>query len=414
MTARILMPLLAAIAVTLAACGKDDAGSPMPGMTAAEHAMMSSGGMSGMTDSAGMTMRQAVHLTPAQAQALGVVYTTVGRETLTRTVRTVGTIQPSEDRVVDVTPKIDGFVERLFVNTTGASVRRGDPILSLYSPALVAAQEEYLTAKRLVAQLPVDAGEPLEAARSTLRAAGDRLRYWDIPEAQIARLEASGQATRTLALVAPVSGVVLVKDVIEGQRVMPGQRLYQVADLSVVWVEGEVFEQDLARVREGMQAHIEIAARPGEHLMGRVSFVYPTVDPTSRTARIRITMPNPGMQLKPGMFATIFLDAVVGRDVVVVPRSAVVVTGTRNLVFVRDSSGVLQPREVVLGARTADQVEVLSGLAAGEEIVGSANFLIDAESRLGGGGGTMPGMQHGAIDQPMPAGDTTGGHRHDP
>jgi RND family efflux transporter MFP subunit len=387
------------LALLFAACGGDDAPQAMADMTPEEHARMLSGGNQGVMDSTG-AVREAVHLTPAQERALGVVYAIVTRDTLLRTVRTVGTIQIPEPNLVDVVPKVDGFVERLFVATTGETVRRGQPLLAIYSPQLVAAQEEFLTARRLVERLGPEMGEPWASAQQTLDAARRRLAYWDISEAQIAALEARGEVTRSLTLIAPVSGIVLEKDVTEGQRVMAGGRLYQIGDLSEVWVEGEVFEQDLPLVREGMPVHIEIAARPGDHLMGRVSFIYPIVDAVSRTNRIRVIVPNPGLELKPGMFATIFVDAVVGRDVIAVPRAAVVVTGTRNIVFVRDTDGMLQPREVVLGARSADKVVVLSGLAEGETIVASANFLVDAESRLSNSGGSMPGMQHGA-NEPM-------------
>lgn len=389
-----------ALLLLLGACSRE-APAPATGeMTPEEHARMLGGGTQGAMDTTGQALRQAVHLTAAQERALGVVYAQVTRETLRKTIRTVGTIQAPEPNVADVTPKIEGFVEKLFVNTTGETVRRGQPLLSLYSPLLVAAQEEFLTAVRLVSRLTPAAGEAWQSARSTLEASRRRLAYWDITAEQIATLEQSGQVTKTLTLVSPVHGIVLEKDVLEGQRVMPGQRLYRIADLSEVWVEGEVFEQDLSLVKEGMQVHIEIAARPGEHLMGRMSFIYPTVDAVSRTNRVRLTVPNPELLLKPGMFATIFFDAIIGHDIIVVPRAAVVVTGERNVVFVRDAEGMLQPREVVLGARSADRVEVLSGLTEGETIVASANFLVDAESRLSSSGGAMPGMQHGAKEPP--------------
>ncbi|MEO8479729.1 MAG: efflux RND transporter periplasmic adaptor subunit [Gemmatimonadota bacterium] len=394
---------LVALLFAVAACGGGDkTDSGMGEMTPEEHARMLAGGNQGAVDTTGAAVRQPVHLTSAQERALGVVYTTVTRDSLQKSIRTVGTIQAPEPNVVDVTPKIDGFVEQLYVNTTGESVRRGQPLLTLYSPSLVAAQEEFLTAQRLVARVDSTAGEAWRGAQATLDAARRRLAYWDITAAQIDELERSGTVRKTLTLVSPVNGIVLEKDVLEGQRVMAGQRLYQIADLSEVWVEGEVFEQDLALLREGMPVHIEIAAHPGEHLMGRVSFIYPTVDVVSRTNRVRLTVPNPGLKLKPGMFATIFLDAVVGRNVITLPRTAVVVTGMRNVVFVRDSAGMLQPREVVLGPRSDDRVVVLSGLVVGETIVASANFLIDAESRLGSSGDAMPGMQHGATT-PVPA-----------
>ena len=382
------------------ACGSSEEEPPMEGMSAQEHAMMMAGGTQGETDSTGATVRQPVHLTAAQEQALGVVYTMVRRGTMTRTIRTVGVVAAAEPNITDITPKVDGFVEELLVDFTGQKVRRGQPLLRLYSPTLVAAQEELLTAIRLASRVGRGAGEAWRNAQSMLDAARRRLAYFDITPEQIEQVETTGRATKTLTLVAPFTGVVLEKHVVEGQRVTPGMQLYRLADLSTVWVEGEVFEQDLQFIRIGAQAHIEVAAYPGEHLMGAVSFVYPVVDVASRTNRVRVTVPNLDGRLKPGMFSTMFFDTRVGEDVIIVPFEAVIVTGERNLVFVRDEDGMLQPREVVLGARADREVQILSGLAEGETIVASANFLIDAESRLGTTGGTMPGTQHG--------GDTTG------
>lgn len=406
------MPLVALLLAV--GCGDDtDGESPMADMTAAEHARMQAGGTQGTFDSSGAAVRQPVHLTPQQERALGVVYTIPRRETLTRTIRTVGEIMAAEPNVADVTPKIDGFVEVLFVSTTGELVRRGQRLLAIYSPMLVVAQEELLTAGRLVAQVDSGAGEAWRNAQATLAAARRRLSYWDITDEQITRLEETGEVTKTLTLVSPVTGIVLEKDVLQGQRVTPGQRLYRIADLSVIWVEGEVFEQDLQFVHAGAQARIEVAAYPGEHLTGRVSFVYPTVDVRSRTNRIRITARNADLRLKPGMFATIFFDAQLGHEVLTVPLEAVVITGERNLVFVRDEDGMLRPREVVLGARAGERVQILRGLADHETIVASANFLVDAESRLGTTGGAMPGMQHGSAQEPKPAPVPTTEHRHD-
>ena len=382
------------------ACGSSEEEPPMEGMSAQEHAMMMAGGTQGETDSTGATVRQPVHLTAAQEQALGVVYTMVRRGTMTRTIRTVGVVAAAEPNITDITPKVDGFVEELLVDFTGQKVRRGQPLLRLYSPTLVAAQEELLTAIRLASRVGRGAGEAWRNAQSMLDAARRRLAYFDITPEQIEQVETTGRATKTLTLVAPFTGVVLEKHVVEGQRVTPGMQLYRLADLSTVWVEGEVFEQDLQYIRIGAQAHIEVAAYPGEHLMGAVSFVYPVVDVASRTNRVRVTVSNLDGRLKPGMFSTMFFDTRVGEDVIIVPFEAVIVTGERNLVFVRDEDGILQPREVVLGARADREVQILSGLAEGETIVASANFLIDAESRLGTTGGTMPGTQHG--------GDTTG------
>ena len=379
--------LLLPAAFLVAACG-GEGGEPA---ATTDHSAHQHGG------GAGSETRQAVHLTPDQERALGVTYTTAEPRALQKTIRTVGRIEASEDRVADVTPKIAGYVEKLHVATTGESVRRGQPLLTLYSPELVSAQEELVTALRLRDRVPEEAPEARRNAEEMVAAARRRLAWWDVTEAQIERLEQTGEVTRTLTFVSPVHGVVLEKPVLEGQRVSPGQLLYRLADLSEVWVLGEVFEQDLQFVREGSQAHIEVSAYPGKHLMGAVTFVYPTVDPQSRTNHVRVTLRNPEGRLKPGMFATIFFDVPMG-EVLAVPMEAVVVTGERNLVFVHDASGMLQPRQVVLGPRGGEWVQILSGLEPGEEIVASANFLVDAESRLAGGAGGMPGMQHGASD----------------
>lgn len=370
--------------------------------------MMQAGGGQTPTDSAGALLRQPVHLTGAQESALGVVYTTVAERNLERSIRTVGNVAAAEDRVADVTLKVEGFVEDLFVSTTGESVRRGQRLFTLYSPELVAAQEELLTAKRLASRVDATAEESWRGAQSMLEAARRRLSYWDITDEQIDRLESTGEVTRTLTFVSPVSGIVLEKDVLEGQRVSPGVRLYRIADLSEVWVEGDVFEQDLKFIEAGAQAHIEVSAYPGEHVMGRVSFVYPTVDVESRTNRVRVTLANPNLRLKPGMFATLFFDTQLPQTLAI-PLQAVLVTGERNLVFVRDEEGMLQPRDVVLGAQAGDYVQILSGLTAGETIVGSANFLIDAESRLASTGGGMPGMQHSAVEPDPPSTDAMEG-----
>jgi Cu(I)/Ag(I) efflux system membrane fusion protein len=405
--------ILVLTATALGACRTHETPEAMPGMTAAEHARMQAGGTQGAVDSTGSLARQAVHLTSAQARALGVAYTVARREPLSRIIRTVGQIEAPEPAIADVTPKIDGFVERLFVSYTGDAVRKGQPLLTLYSPMLVAAQQELITAKRLATQVDSSDAEAWGSAQELVQAARRRLAYWDITSEQIARVEETGEPTKTLTLVSPVNGIVLEKMVVEGQQVMPGMRLYRLADLSRVWVEGDVFEQDLQFVHAGSQAHIEMAAYPGRHVMGTVSFVYPTVDEHSRTNRVRVTVSNPGLRLKPGMFATMYFDAQVGSDALTVPREAVIVTGERNLVFVKTADGMLVPRDVVLGARSEARVQILRGLTAGDTVVTAANFLVDAESRLAGEASGMPGMagmQHAA--PPASAGDTAAKEPH--
>jgi Cu(I)/Ag(I) efflux system membrane fusion protein len=358
-------------------------GNPEPAvgeMTAEEHARMQAGGGAAGGDSG--PQRTPVHLSAAQARAIGVTFTVVQRGPLTRAVRTVGQVVPAEPNLAEITAKIDGFVEQLFVDATGASVRRGQPLLTLYSPMLVAAQEELLAARRLAAAVDSTDAEAWRNGQTLLEAARRRLAYWDISPEQIGRLERTGEVTKTLTLNAPVDGIVLEKMVVAGQSVMAGMKLYRIADLRTVWIEGAVFEQDAALVRVGAPVRAEVSAYPGQSFTGRVSFISPTLDEQGRTVRVRLALANPGGRLKPGMFATLFFEAVIGGDVVQVPAEAVVQTGERNLVFVVGAGGALEPREIVLGPRAGGQFQVLSGLTGGERIVASANFLVDAESRL--------------------------------
>jgi RND family efflux transporter MFP subunit len=376
----------AGVLVAAACRGKPEA-DPMAGMDMGGAAPADSG----------QGERATVRLTAGQARAIGVTFTVVERGPLARSVRTVGQVVPAEPNLAEITTKIDGFVEELFVDATGLTVRRGQPLLTLYSPMLVAAQEELLAAKRLAAAVDSTDRETWRNTQALVEASRRRLAYWDISLDQIERLERTGEVTKTLALKAPVDGVVLEKMVVAGQAVMPGMKLYRIADLRAVWIEGAVFEQDLRFVRVGAPVRAELAAYPGRPFDGRVSFVWPTVDEASRTARVRVAFANPAGVLRPGMYATLFLETVIGRDVISVPAEAVVMTGERNLAFVVGQAGALEPREVVLGARAGQRFQILEGLAAGERIVASANFLVDAESRLATGAGTagMAGMDMG-------------------
>lgn len=369
---------------TVGACRKQTQSDAMAGMD-----------MTDTTAADSATAERApVHLTAEQARAVGVTFTVALRGPLTRTIRSVGQVVPAEPNLAEITTKIDGFVDQLLVNATGTTVRRGQPLLTLYSPMLVAAQEELLAAKRLAAAVDSNDAEAWRNGQTLLDASRRRLAYWDISPEQIARLERTGDVTKTLALNAPVDGIVLEKMVVAGQSVMPGMKLYRIADLSTVWIEGAVFEQDLEAVRVGARVSAEFAAYPGRRFNGRVSFVWPTVDEASRSGRVRVSFSNPEGRLRPGMYATLRFEAVVDRDVLSVPAEAVVQTGERNLVFVVGESGALEPREVVLGVRAGERFQIDSGLTAGERIVASANFLVDAESRLvtGGGMANMPGM----------------------
>jgi len=347
-----------------------------------------------------------VTLTATEAQRIGVTYAIATVGPLAKEVRTVGQVTFDETRVRTITLKIDGFVERLIVNSTGQAVAAGQPLLTIYSPMLVTAQEELLLAKRLQSDVSAASSETRRSADDLLSSARRRLAYWDIPADEIRGIERSGQVRKTLTLRSPVGGYVLEKNVLAGQKIMAGEALYKVADLSTLWVEGEVFEQDLSTVRVGGSVQADFAALPGEHRMGRISYIYPTLNPDTRTVRVRVVLSNPNLTLKPGMYATIRIAGRERANVLTVPRSAVLSTGERSIVFVREANGQLAPREVALGTTSDDRIEVLRGLSAGETVVASATFLVDAESNLGkslGGMGNMPGMEMTTPPKPLPA-----------
>ena len=338
----------------------------------------------------------------AEAQRrIGVTFATVERRELPVSIQSVGTVVYDETRLSTVSPKVDGWVEKLYVDFTGAPVRAGQPLMDVYSPALVSAQEELVLAAGLVAQ--AGEGRASQNALELLRSARRRLAYWDVSEEEIARIERTGEPTKTLTLRAPASGVVVEKNVVEGDRITPGMTVYRIADLSRVWIEAEVFEKDLALVREGQAAGVGFEAYPGASFTGRVTYVYPTVSVQSRTARVRIELPNAALALRPGMFAQIDLDVPPGPPTLVVPRSAVIATGERALVFVQDADGTLVPHEVRMGRTSGQLQELLLGVEEGERVVASAAFLVDAESNLGSMT-SMPGMDMGA-----PGDDPTGG-----
>lgn len=376
-------------------------GSSVPTAVAAGH----NHGGEGSSDSV-----KPVALTPEQARRIGVTYAPALIGALDREVRTVGQITYDETRVHAITSKVDGFVERLWVNATGQPVAAGDPLFAIYSPMLVSAEEELLLAKRLQHDVSAGSSDAQANAADLLSSARRRLAYWDIPDSDVAAIERTGAIKRTLTLHSSAAGYILEKNVIAGQKIMAGDPLYRVADLSTVWVEGEVFEQDLATVRIGQVVHADFQALPGEHRMGRISYVYPTVNPETRTARVRVVLANDDLHLKPGMYATLRIEGTSRSGVLTIPRDAVLSTGERSIVFVKASSGRLAPREVALGASNDERVEILRGLTAGDTVIASATFLVDAESNLGkalGGMGNMPGMDMSEPPKSLPMRPTT-------
>lgn len=326
---------------------------------------------------------------------IGVTYAPVLLGALGREVRTVGQVSVDETRLRTVSPKVDGWVERLYVDYVGKPVTRGSPLFTLYAPMVVTAQEELLLARRLADTVSGASAETRTSAGDLVASARQRLRWWDVAEQDIARIERTGVVERTVTLYATAGGIVLEKNVTAGQKVMAGDALYRIADLSSVWVDGDVYERDLASLSVGQRAVATFEALPGERLIGRIAYIYPTLSLETRTAKVRITLANARGLLKPGMYATLLMAIDAEQSVLSVPRGALLETGGRNLVFVVRRDGQLEPRQVDIGAASGDRIQILRGVAVGDTVVASATFLIDAESNLGtalGGMGNMPGM----------------------
>jgi len=323
-----------------------------------------------------------IKISTEKVQKLGVRTEAASLRVLDKIVRAAGRIEPDERHLYTIAPKFEGYVERLHVNVTGQPVARGQPLFEVYSPELVSAQREYAIAAQGVLSLKDAGGEAQNSMQQLAAASLARLKNWDISEEQVKALVQSGEAKRTLTFRSPVSGIVTEKKAVQGMRFMPGEVLYQVADLSAVWIVADVFEQDIGQVKLGAKTQIRINAYPGKVFEGAITYVYPTLKAETRTVSVRMELPNPGQLLKPGMFAQMELAIGAKTQVVTVPVSAVIDSGTRRIVLVQLKEGRYEPREVKLGARSDDYVEVLEGVQDGERVVVAANFLIDAESNL--------------------------------
>ena len=401
--------------------------SNRPGSGAGQEELGEMSGLEGMdaggsetpaTDMGGMTGNGTIRLRAGEVGTFGITFGTVDVRPLDKTIRAVGLVEFDETRMAYVAPKFGGWVERLHVDFTGQPVRRGQALLDVYSPELVTAQEELLLAARMAETVGDSRVEDVAAgSRDLLESARRRLHYWDISDAQIERLLETGEVRKTLTLYAPVSGIVMEKDVFKGQAYQPGKNLYMIADLSEVWVNAEVFEADAALVSDGMPAEITVAALPGRTLSGRVEYVYPTLEDRTRSMRARIALANPGGRLKPGMYATVRFTAELG-ETLTVPASAVLHSGERAIVFVDLGGGELMPHEVQLGVRGGDFVQVVSGLEPGQRVVTSAQFLLDSESNLAEvmramvaqmNLSDMEGMDSGGQGMAPPPPDTVGG-----
>jgi Cu(I)/Ag(I) efflux system membrane fusion protein len=334
-----------------------------------------------------------VQISPERQQLIGVRFGTVEKRPLQKVIRTVGRIDYDEKRIGIVSPKISGWIEELYVDFTGRFVRKGEPLLTIYSPELVSTQEEYLLAlkaKQDWSKSPFS--EVAEGGNLLAESARRRLKLWDISDAQIKALEESREPKKTLTLYSPFTGYVIEKMVNKGRFVDAGMALFKIADLSVVWLIADIYESELSAIRLGQQAAIQMAYYPGETFTGKAIYIFPYMDAQTRTAKVRYEFANPHGKLKPEMFANVEITVRLG-DKLAVPESAVIDTGVRKVVVVDRGSGYFEPREVRLGARAGDVFEVLDGLKAGERVVTSANFLIDSESKLKEAIGGM-GHQH--------------------
>jgi Cu(I)/Ag(I) efflux system membrane fusion protein/cobalt-zinc-cadmium efflux system membrane fusion protein len=325
-----------------------------------------------------------ITIDPVTMQNMGVRTAPVTRQDLHREVRTVGRIGFEESKQYMVNSKIGGWIERLYVNQTGQLVRKGQPLLEIYSPELVAAQQEYLLALGHRDELAKSSFAEIGAGGERLvEAARQRLRYWDISDSQIKRLEQSGRVRKTMTLYSPFNGIVMEKKALEGMNVMPGMELMQISDISRVWVYADIYEYELPWVKSGQQAIVEFPHVANKVLKGKVSYIYPTVEPMTRTVQARIELLNPGLELKPEMFVNVRLQTEPITDVLTIPIDAVLNSGTGRHAFVALGNGRFEPRTVTTGLQGADdRVQILSGLNDGEEVVTSAQFLLDSESKL--------------------------------
>ncbi|MBI5527288.1 MAG: efflux RND transporter periplasmic adaptor subunit [Deltaproteobacteria bacterium] len=325
--------------------------------------------------------RASVTITPEHRKHMNLATSTVEIRELRRDIRAPARIVPDETKLYRVTTKFEGYVEKLFVNVTGQAVKKGEPLLSIFSPELVASQQELLSALASAAQLSKSPYAAVsQGGKDLVEASRRRLKLWDISDAQIEKIEKTGVVEKALTLYATAGGFVSEKAVLAGQKVMPGDSLLVIADLSTVWAEADVYESDLPYIKVGMPVSLSFSYWPGKTFEGKVSFINPFLDPESRTIKARLTIPNPGVKLKPGMYGDASLSYEIGERAAV-PESAVMRTGTRDFVFV-DSGEKLSPVEVKVGARSGDYFEVVSGVKPGDKVVTSANFLVDSESAL--------------------------------
>jgi Cu(I)/Ag(I) efflux system membrane fusion protein len=336
-----------------------------------------------------------VEITSEQQKLIGVKTIKVALRPMQKVLRTVGRLEADERKLATVNTKVEGWIEKLYVETTGSHVRKEEPLAEIYSPELVATQQEFLNALKWTKE-SADAkddrgqgGSPelsrmlARDAAATLAASRQRLLLWDISVKQIKNIEESGKTIRTLTLYSPVNGVITQKMAVVGMKVMPGEKLFDVADLSSLWVIADIYESELALIKVGNKALITLAYLPGKELSSQIDYIYPTISAETRTVKVRLKLANPESKLKPQMFTNVEIKINLGRKLMI-PESAVIDTGKGMVAYVDLGNGAFEPREIKVGLRTDGYIEVLRGLKAGEKVVSAANFLVDSEAQLKG------------------------------
>jgi len=323
-----------------------------------------------------------VQISPQRLQNIGVKTGKVERKLVADEIRTTGSVAVDERRLAYVQVRFSGYIQKVLADATYQYVRKGQPLFTIYSPDLVATEREYLVAKQNQQQVALSTVQGVAfSAASLLDAAAERLKQWGVSQEEIARLDSTGQVQQELEVDSPASGYITERNALPSVAVQPEMRLYTIADLSTVWVQAQVFQNDLEHIKIGAPATLTVNTYAGRTFTGRVDFIYPQVDMETRTAKVRVVFSNSGLQLKPGMFVNVSLKVPMGNQLVI-PATGVLQSGTREIAFVERSDGYIEPREVQLGSRVGDDFIVLNGLKAGEQIVTSANFLIDSESQL--------------------------------
>jgi multidrug efflux pump subunit AcrA (membrane-fusion protein) len=332
-----------------------------------------------------------VKIAPDRQQLIGVRTSTVGREPLVRSVRTTGQITADETKIEHVHVKISGYIDKVYVDYVGQLVKKGQPLFTVYSPDLVATEEEYLIAKRGERSLGTsEFKEVSQGGQALLRSARERLKLWDVSDEQIKKLDESGEVSRTLTFYSPVDGFVMDRKAFPQTAITPDMDLYQITDLSKVWVNADVYEYEVPFVKVGQTVEMQLSYYAGKSYTGKITYINPTVDPVTRTVKVRIECSNPHYDLKPQMFANVDLKINYGTQILV-PQEAVMDSGDKQYVFLAHDGGVFEPRSIQMGAKMDGKVVVLSGLKPGDTIVTSGNFLVDSESRLKS---AMGEMQH--------------------